>query len=330
MHILVIGGAGYIGSHVVLDLLNKGHKVRVFDNLSTGNTDNLFPMTEFVEGDILDYQTLSDAMTDIDAVVHLAAKKAVDESMQNPEKYALNNITGTLNVLNAMAEKGIKYFVFSSSAAVYGMPKETVITEETPTVPINFYGFTKLEIERFLKWYDAIKNIRFVALRYFNAVGYDPEGRIKGLEKNPQNLLPIIMEVASGDRPKLSIYGKDYPTADGTCIRDYIHVSDLADAHTKALAYLSKSKKNESQIFNLGTGRGISVLEMLRTTERIIRKKIPHNFTARRSGDPAVLIANAEKANTVLGWTPKFSDTETIISSTWKVYRKQPPEFCLS
>ena len=327
MHILVIGGAGYIGSHVVLDLLNKGHKIRVFDNLSTGSLENIFPMTEFIEGDILDPTALSDAMEGIDAVIHLAAKKAVGESMENPEKYAINNITGTLNVLNTMAEKKIRYFVFSSSAAVYGIPEETVITEETPVNPINFYGFTKLEIERFLTWYDKIKNIKFVALRYFNAVGYDTEKRIKGLEKNPQNLLPIIMEVASGNRPHLNIFGKDYPTPDGTCIRDYIHVSDLADAHTKALNYLKKKK--ESQILNLGTGKGCSVLEMLKTTEKVIHKRIPHSYAKRRSGDPAVLIANAEKANTVLGWTPQFSDIETIIKSTWALYQKHEM-FCLT
>jgi UDP-glucose 4-epimerase len=320
MRVLVVGGAGYIGAHVVYDLLRAGHQVRVFDNMSTGRSDNLFANAEFVAGDILDKNAIAKAMVGVDAVVHLAAKKAVGESMSRPDIYAENNISGTLNVLNAMADNGVRSFVFSSSAAVYGMPDETVIDEACPTNPINFYGFTKLEIERFLRWYDRLKGIRFVALRYFNAVGYAMDGAVRGLEQNPQNLLPIIMEVAVGQRDSINIFGKDYPTSDGTCVRDYIHVSDLADAHTKALDYLAHG--GESQILNLGTGRGHSVLEMVQATERLLGKTIPHAFVERRAGDPAILTATAQKAEQILGWKPTQSDLETIILSTWQAYNR--------
>ncbi len=320
MRILVVGGAGYIGAHVVYDLLRAGHQVRVFDNMSTGRSDNLFANAEFVAGDILDKNAIAKAMVGVDAVVHLAAKKAVGESMSRPDIYAENNISGTLNVLNAMADNGVRSFVFSSSAAVYGVPDEAVIDESCPTNPINFYGFTKLEIERFLRWYDQLKGIRFVALRYFNAVGYAMDGAVRGLEQHPQNLLPIIMEVAVGKRDGINIFGKDYPTPDGTCVRDYIHVSDLADAHTKALDYLAYG--GESQILNLGTGRGHSVLEMVQATERLLGKTIPHVFAERRDGDPATLMAVAQKAGQILGWKPTHSDLETIILSTWQAYNR--------
>ena len=321
MKVLVIGGAGYIWSHVVLDLFEKGHEVCVFDNLSTGQRMNVLSQVSFIEGDILDRSALDKAMEGVDAVIHLAAKKAVGESMLQPEKYAVNNINGTLNVLNAMAEKGVKKIVFSSSAAVYGIPKESRLDETSPVNPINFYGFTKLEIERFLVWYDQLKGIRFVALRYFNAVGYDPKGRIKGLEQDPQNLLPIVMEVAIGKRDKLKIYGNDYPTSDGTCIRDYIHVSDLAIAHTQALEYLES--ENKSHVLNLGTERGTSVLTMVTETEKYTGRKIPYQFVDRRAGDPAMLTACAGKARDLLKWTPEYSDLETIITSTWGVYKNQ-------
>ncbi|MGN1062891.1 MAG: UDP-glucose 4-epimerase GalE, partial [Alphaproteobacteria bacterium] len=258
MNILVIGGAGYIGSHVVKNLLDKGFFVTVFDDMSTGQTENLFQKADFVQGNILDTIALGKVMSrHFDAVVHLAAKKAVGESMENPEKYAINNITGTLNILNAMAEHQVKNFVFSSSAAVYGIPEYMPVDEKHPLNPINFYGFTKLEIERFLPWYHQLKGINYIALRYFNAVGYDADGAVKGLEKNPQNLLPIVMEVATGQRAVMNVFGNDYDTPDGTCIRDYIHVSDLAEAHIAALTYLADG--GESQSLNLGTGQGLSV-----------------------------------------------------------------------
>lgn len=320
MHILVIGGAGYIGSHVVKALLNRQMKVTVFDNLSTGTKLNLFPQANFIEGDILNYeQILSALKQNVDGIVLLAGKKAVGESMINPMKYAFNNINGVINVLNAMVEANVNKAIFSSSAAVYGMPQYLPLDEAHPVNPINFYGFTKLETERFLKWYDQLKGIKFVSLRYFNAVGYDEEGDIKGLEENPQNLLPIVMEAAIGKRDKLKIFGNDYPTRDGTCIRDYIHVTDLGSAHALALEYLDKG--GESQILNLGTSVGSSVLEMLNKTQEVIGRKIPYEFAPRRAGDPAELTAKADKAKKILGWVATHSDLENIISSTWNMYK---------
>lgn len=322
MHILVIGGAGYIGSHVVKALLLNGDKVTVFDDLSTGQQVNLFPQAHFIKGSILDTDALGRAMCqNVDAVVLLAGKKAVGESMENPSKYAINNITGCINVLNIMLECHVKKIVFSSSAAVYGSPEYLPIDEKHPLHPTSFYGFTKLEMERLLHWYDTLKGIKFVALRYFNAVGYDAEGDIKGLENNPQNLLPIVMEVAIEKRPMLCIYGNDYDTLDGTCVRDYIHATDLADAHVKALKFLKEN--NQSDIFNLGTQNGISVLEMVQKTEEVIGRKIKSVYENRRPGDPSKLTACAEKAKNLLHWTPLHSSPENIIRTTWAVYQKK-------
>lgn len=319
MHILVIGGAGYIGSHVVKSLLQEKHQISVYDNFSTGQPINLFPQTHLIEGDILDYPRLLDAMkNNIDAVIHLAAKKAVGESMENPEKYALNNISGTINILNAMSVCGVKKIVFSSSAAVYGAPEYLPVDENHPTDPMSFYGFSKLDIEKYLHWYELLKGIKFIALRYFNAVGYDEDGDIRGLEKNPQNLLPLVMESVLGQREKLKIFGNDYDTRDGTCIRDYIHVSDLAAAHALAINYLNHEKK--SQILNLGTEKGISVLEMVKKTEEVTNRKVPFEIAPRRDGDPAIVLASAKKAFKVLGWKAVHSSLDNIIDSTWKVY----------
>lgn len=319
MRILVIGGAGYIGSHVVKDLLANGHEVTVFDNLSSGHRCNLFPNAAMAEGDITDPDALRRVMQKgFDGVVHLAAKKAVGESMENPQKYAVNNLSGTINILNAMADNNIKYLVFSSSAAVYGIPQYLPIDERHPTEPINFYGFTKLDIEKLMNWYDRLKGIKYIALRYFNAAGYDESGDIRGLDTAPQNLLPIIMEAASGKRDKLKIFGNDYDTPDGTCIRDYIHVSDLASAHTAALNYLQE--KNRSEILNLGTETGTSVLEMLKAAEKVIGRPIAFEFAPRRPGDPARLTASAQTAQQLLNWKPRHSDIDNIVRSTWAVY----------
>ena len=321
MNILIIGGAGYIGSHVAREFLDRGHRVTVFDNLSSGLRENLFPEAAFVYGTILDYPQLLDACKmKIDAVVHLAAFKAVGESMVIPEKYSLNNINGTIHILNAMAETGIKYLVFSSSAAVYGSPEYLPIDEKHPLKPESYYGFTKLEIERFMDWYDRLKGIRFAALRYFNAAGYDVKGRISGLEQNPQNLIPRVMEAAIGMRDKLLVFGNDYDTRDGTCIRDYIHVSDLAAAHAAALDYISRNEK--SLTVNLGSETGTTVMEILETARRISGCPIPAEIAGRRPGDPGTVAASSKLAHDLLGWKAEHSDIDTMIRSTWEAYRK--------
>ncbi len=321
MKVLVIGGAGYIGSHVVKELMAKGHKVTVFDNLSSGLLQNLFPENDFIAGSILHPEELDAAFArGFDAFIHLAAFKAAGESMIKPEKYSLNNINGTVNILNSAVANGCMNMVFSSSAAVFGEPQYQPLDEKHPKNPENYYGFTKLEIEEFMGWYEKLKGLRYAALRYFNAAGYDPTGVLYGLERNPANLLPVIMEVAAGVREKLSIFGNDYDTRDGTCIRDYIHVSDLASAHVLALEHIAGKK--ESLTLNLGTGTGITVTEMLEAARRITGKEIKAEYVGRRAGDPAQLTASSELARKVLGWQPKYSDVDTLIGSTWEAYKK--------
>lgn len=321
MKVLVIGGAGYIGSHVVKELMSKGHTVTVFDNLSSGLIQNLFPENEFIAGDILHPEDLEAAFArGFDAFIHLAAFKAAGESMVKPEKYSVNNINGTINILNAATAHNCLNMVFSSSAAVFGEPQYLPIDENHPKNPENYYGFTKLKIEEFMAWYEKLKELKFAALRYFNAAGYDPEGVLYGLERNPANLLPVMMEVAFGKRDKLKVFGNDYPTRDGTCIRDYIHVSDLAVAHVLALEYIASKK--ESLTLNLGTGNGITVTEMLESTRRITGKEIPADYVERRAGDPAQLTATSKLAEKTLGWKPVYSDVDTLIGSTYKAYEK--------
>ena len=321
MKVLVIGGAGYIGSHVVKELMHKGHTVTVFDNLSSGLLENLFPENGFIAGDILHPETLDAAFArGFDAFVHLAAFKAAGESMIVPEKYSVNNITGTLNILNAAAAHGCKYMVFSSSAAVFGEPQKLPIDENHPKNPENYYGFTKLEIERFMEWYDKLKGLKFASLRYFNAAGYDVDGFPCGLEQKPANLLPVIMETACGMREKLQIFGDDYDTRDGTCIRDYVHVSDLAAAHVLALDYIAS--KNESLKVNLGSEVGVTVKEMLDAARRITGKPIPADIAPRRAGDPACLYATSAFAREKLNWKPVHSDIDTLVGSTWNAYQK--------
>ena len=321
MRILVIGGAGYIGSHVARAFLDHGYEVTVFDNFQTGLRENLFNDAAFVHGDIMRPEQLRAAMAgSFDGCVHLAALKAAGQSMLQPELYSEANIAGTINILSQASAAGIARIIFSSSAAVYGSPQYLPIDEDHPKEPENFYGFTKLEIERLLEWYDRLKGMRYGAIRYFNAAGYDVRGRIKGLELNPENLLPIVMEVAAGIRPKLSIFGDDYPTRDGSCIRDYVHVSDLAEAHVTAFEYILKNDK--SLTVNLGSETGISVFEMVERARSITGRPVPAEVTGRRAGDPSELVASSAKSRELLGWVPKYSDVDTLISSTWKMYEK--------
>ncbi len=332
MHILVIGGAGYIGSHVVYALLQQGYEVTVLDNLRSGLRENLFPEAAFVHGDVNDQLLLDELLSGgpaarkagngspYQALIHLAALKAAGESMLEPEQYARSNISGTINILSAMARNSIKNVVFSSSAAVYGEPRYLPVDEQHPTEPTNFYGFTKLEIERLLVWFESLRGIRYAALRYFNAAGYEPSGAVSGLERNPANLLPIIMEVAAGTRPRIEVFGSDYDTADGTGLRDYVHVSDLADAHIRALRYISS--KRCSLTVNLGSESGITVNQMIETARRITGREIPSVISPRRPGDPAKLIAGSARARELLQWSPRYSDADTLVRTSWQAYNR--------
>ncbi len=311
VNVLVIGGAGYIGS-VVSNKLVGDHDVSVIDNLSKGVKSLLPGEVSFYEGDILDVEFLRKVFSkkNFDVVMHFAALKDAGESMRDLAKYS-QNIIGTINILNVMVEFGVKKIVFSSSAAVYGEPGQKVISEDHLVNPVNFYGFTKLESERLIKWYHKQKGIDFVVLRYFNVAG-DSLGYI---DPFASNIFPIICEVLSGKRKSLEVFGDDYDTRDGTCIRDYIHVSDLADAHIKALSV------KDSCVVNLGSSKGYSVLELIKVFEKVSGKKISFEVVGRRHGDPASLIASNKKAEKVLGWVP-VHDLESMAGSTWDAYKK--------
>ena len=317
--ILVVGGAGYIGSHVVKALRDAGKSPVVFDNMSSGLQENLLPGIPFIPGDILEPEQLESAMEGVDSIIHLAALKAAGESMTEPEKYAENNLCGTVNLLNAATAANVKNFVFSSSAAVYGEPQYLPMDEAHPTVPINFYGYTKLGIENLLHWYSQLRGLRICSLRYFNAAGYDVDGELNGLEQEPNNLLPIVLETIMGRREKVEVFGTDYDTRDGSCIRDYIHVSDLADAHLKALDYLKH--ENQDLVINLGTSNGLSVLEIMQIAREVSGKEFNYTLGPRRAGDPAVVLAKAELAEELLGWRPKHSDANTLLETTLRAYR---------
>ncbi|MFA5513585.1 MAG: UDP-glucose 4-epimerase GalE [Sphaerochaetaceae bacterium] len=320
MRVLLCGGGGYIGTHVALEFLKRGDTVAVFDDLSSGLRENISKQSLFYEGSINNKEDLKTVFKESwDVVIHLAAFKAAGESMLNPTKYAFNNINGSLNLIAACAESNVKNFILSSSAAVYGEPHYLPIDENHPTEATNYYGYTKLAIEQNLAWYNKLKNLNYVSLRYFNAAGYDVNKKMTNLERNPANLIPVVMEVAIGKRPCIEIFGNDYPTEDGTGVRDYIHVTDLADAHVKASDYLLNNKS--PLIVNLGSEKGISVRQIIEEARLITKMKIAEKVTARRPGDPAKLIASSAKAKEVLGWKANYSDLRTIIESTWEVYK---------
>ena len=320
MKILVTGGAGYIGSHVVYELIDQGHDVTTLDDMSLGLEENIDPRSIFVQGSTHSDSDLDSVLSvGFDGIIHLAAWKAAGESMTDPAKYAHNNLIGTINLLNACDRHGIKRFVFSSTSSVYGNPEYIPIDENHPTEPISYYGETKLQVEKNLKWFSELKGIRFGVLRYFNAAGYDIKGRIKGRERNALNLIPITMEVAAGIREKMQVFGDNYDTHDGTGVRDYIHVSDLAIAHMKALNYISENDKD--LLVNLATGEGHSVLDVINKSKEVSGKDIPFDIVGRRAGDPATVVAVSNRANKVLDWSTKYSDLDTLIRTAWDVYK---------
>ncbi len=322
--ILVTGGAGYIGSHCVRELLAQGFEVAVVDNLQTGHRDAVDPRALFFRGDIRDSVFLGRVLDAVkpEAVIHFAAFSLVGVSMQQPLVYYNNNVHGSESLLTAMHEHGVHKIVFSSTAAVYGEAKTDKITETCPTEPTNTYGETKLAIEKMMKWCDRAYGMKYIALRYFNVAGADASGEI-GEDHSPEtHLIPIILQVPLGRREKLSVFGDDYDTPDGTCIRDYIHVSDLARAHVLALRRLLDG--GESDVFNLGNGNGFSVLEMLEAARRVTGHPIPAAIEARRAGDPARLVASSDKAREILGWTPEYDSVEKIIADAWRWHQSHP------
>ena len=324
MAILVCGGAGYIGSHAVHALVEKGEQVVIVDNLQTGHRGALNPAAKFYEGDIRDASVLDKIFTEnkIEAVIHFAANSLVGESMEKPLLYFNNNVYGMQVLLEGMVKHGVDKIVFSSTAATYGEPKRVPIHEDDETCPTNTYGETKLTMEKMMKWVSRANGVRYVSLRYFNAAGALPDGSIGEDHKTETHLIPLILQVPTGRRDHITVFGDDYPTPDGTCLRDYIHVVDLADAHVLALEYLRKG--GASDIFNLGNGQGFSVKEMIAAAEKATGRSIKVEIGARRAGDPAQLIASSEKARTVLGWKPQFTDVEQVIGTAWKWHESHP------
>ena len=321
MKLLVLGGAGYIGSHTATELLDNGHEVVIADNLVTGYREAVPEKATFYQGDLRDKNFLVDLLTKkkVDAVIHFAAFSLVGESVTNPLKYYENNLYGTKVLLDAMIETGVDKIVFSSTAATYGEPENIPILESDRTCPTNPYGETKLAMEKMISWAAKAHGLHFVSLRYFNACGAHKSGKI-GEAHNPEShLIPLVLQVPNGKREFVSIYGNDYDTPDGTCIRDYIHVTDLAKAHILAVEYLMNG--GESDIFNLGNGIGYSVKEVIETARKVTGHPIPAKEEARRAGDPARLVASGEKARKILGWEPEIKDLADIISSAWKWHK---------
>ena len=324
MRLLVLGGAGYIGSHTAVELLDRGHEVVIADNLITGYKQAVPKEAVFYQGDIRDYNFLNNLFKTekIDAVIHFAAFSLVGESVTNPLKYYENNLYGTKVLLQAIIDNNVDKIVFSSTAATYGEPENIPILESDRTCPTNPYGETKLAMEKMMKWSANAYQLRYVSLRYFNACGAHKSGKL-GEAHNPEShLIPLVLQVPNGKRESVSIYGTDYDTPDGTCIRDYIHVTDLAEAHILAVEYLMKG--GESNVFNLGNGVGYSVREVIETARKVTGHPIPAVEIPRRAGDPARLVASGEKAKTVLGWEPKITSLEDIIRSAWVWHSTHP------
>ncbi|WP_274365434.1 UDP-glucose 4-epimerase GalE [Paenibacillus thermotolerans] len=323
MAVLVTGGAGYIGSHTVAELLARGEEVVVVDNLLTGHKQAVLG-GKLYECDLRDAEAMRRvfAENEIDAVVHFAASSLVGESMTNPAKYYNNNVYGTLCLLERMQEAGVSRIVFSSTAATYGDPERVPIEETDRTEPANAYGETKLTMERMMRWFDTAHGIKFVSLRYFNAAGAHENGLIGEDHRPESHLVPLILQVALGQREFIGMYGDDYPTPDGTCIRDYIHVMDLADAHVLAVQRLRDG--GGSAVFNLGNGRGFSVREVVEAARKVTGHAIAARVEPRRAGDPAVLVASSARAEAELGWQPKRTSLEAIIESAWKWHQAHP------
>lgn len=319
MKVLVLGGAGYIGSHTVYHLIDNGYDVAIVDNLQTGHEWAIHPKARFYKGDIRDrafMDSVFEKEQGLDAVIHFAACSLVGESMQKPLKYYDNNLHGTEVMLESMVEHGVKNIVFSSTAATYGEPKNIPILETDPTVPTNTYGETKLSMEKMFHWTSVAHGIKFVSLRYFNACGAHPTAKIGEAHAPETHLIPIILQVANGTRDIIYMYGNDYDTPDGYCVRDYVHVLDLAQAHRLAVEYLVAG--NDSNIFNLGNGVGFSVKQVVECARKVTGLDIPAEDAPRRAGDPATLVASSEKAKSVLGWKPEYADLEQIIGTAWK------------
>ncbi len=323
MAVLVTGGAGYIGSHMVAELLENGIETVVIDNLSTGNREAVL-CEKFYKGDIRNTNDLKRVFTEnkIDSVIHFAASSLVGESVSKPLKYYNNNVHGTSVLLAVMKKYGVKNIVFSSTAAVYGEVENLPITEKTPVNPKSPYGETKLAIEKMIDWVAQSSGLKYVSLRYFNACGAHKSGKIGEWRKHETHLIPIVLQYVMGMRDSLKVYGDDYKTPDGTCIRDYIHVVDLVKAHTAALKYLENG--SSSEIFNLGMGKGFSVLEIIKAAEKVVGKEILYDMTERRAGDPAILIASNSKAIRELDWDCNFEDPEEIIEDAWNFYKIHP------
>ena len=317
MAILVLGGAGYIGSHTVYELIDAGRDVVVVDNLLTGFRQAVHPKARFYQADIRDRAAMDKVFEaeDIEGVVHFAASSQVGESMTDPLKYYDNNLYGTTVLLQSMVAHGVKKIVFSSTAATYGEPESVPILESDKTQPTNCYGETKLAMEHMMSWVSRAHGLKYVALRYFNAAGAHISGAIGEAHDPETHLVPIILQVPNGKRDHVSIFGDDYPTKDGTCVRDYIHVSDLAQAHVLALDYLLKGGDNN--VFNLGNGVGFTVKEVIDTARAVTGHPIPAQAAPRRAGDPAQLVASSQKAKDILGWKPRYDDLATIISTAW-------------